>query len=111
MENELFYVGIKEPTEIRKELLTGSKTIIDSLKRYEKYKNIKENKLQYILQLKRVFDELLVLNKKLRTKLPQVPIKKTPEITKPTQTKLAKTNIDLLEEELSKIEERLSGLE
>ncbi len=117
MEDQLFFVGIKDPIELRKELLTSSKNLIDSLRRYEAYKNVKEEKLQYIMELKRVFDELLVLNKKIRGKLPQMPIR-TPKVERemPSQksgkpTKLSKSKIDVLEEELGKIEERLGGLE
>ena len=117
MEDELFFVGIRDPVELRKELLTSSKNLIDSLRRYETFKDMKEEKLQHILQLKRVFDELLVLNRKLRGHLPRVPIKtpivareeKTPKM--PKIKTAAKNKIDVLEQELSKIEERLGSLE
>jgi len=119
MEDELFFVGIRDPIEMRKELLTSSKNLIDSLKRYEAYRSVKEEKQQHILELKHVFDELLVLNRKLRGKLPRTPLKaptvereerqraKTVKIT----TKPAQSKVDVLEEELARIEERLGGLE
>jgi len=118
MEEELFFVGIRDPIELRKELLTSSKNLIDSLRRHEAYKDIKQDKEQRILELKRIFDELLVLNRKLRNHLPRTPLK-APTVTreekpikgKPVQVKLAKGKIDILEEELAKIEERLGGLE
>ena len=122
MEDELFYVGIRDPVELRKELLTSSKELIDALRRYEQYKDIKEQKLQFTIELKRVFDELLVLNKKLRGKLPRVPIK-TPTVTRAEETqttkktsskstiKYTKSKIDVLEDELAKIEERLGSLD
>ena len=117
MEDELFFVGIRDPIELRKELLTSSKNLIDSLKRYEAYKDVKEEKLLHIMELKRVFDELLVLNKKLRNKLPHIPVKAAPTLTRemPAQKgkpmKMVKGKIDVLEEELAKIEERLGSLE
>ena len=119
MEDELFFVGIRDPIEMRKELLTSSKNLIDSLKRYEAYKSVKEEKQQHILGLKRVFDELLVLNRKLRGKLPRTPLKAptvTREEKRPTARtakpmKAAQNKIDVLEEELARIEERLGGLE
>ena len=120
MEEELFFVGIRDPVEIRKELLTSSKNLIDSLKRYEAFKDFKEEKLMRILELKRIFDELLVLNRKLRGHLPRIPIK-VPPVTIETEErpmprmgksiKMSKSKIDVLEEELSRIEERLGGLE
>ncbi len=117
MEDELFFVGIRDPIELRKELLTSSKNLIDSLRRYEAYKDVKEEKLQNIMDLKRVFDELLVLNKKLRNKLPHIPVKATPTLaremppSKGKPVKLSRDKIDVLEDELAKIEERLGSLE
>ncbi|MBW2970182.1 hypothetical protein KY309_03180 [Candidatus Woesearchaeota archaeon] len=118
MEEELFFVGIRDPVEIRKELLTSSKNLIDSLKRYEQYKDIKEEKLQRITELKRIFDEIMVLNKKLRNHMPKTPLRapstkteKTTKASKSKPTKFGKTKIDVLEQELAKIEERLGGLE
>jgi len=118
MADELFYVGIRDPVEIRKELLTSSKNVIDSLRRYERYHELKEMKLQHVMRLKRVFDELLVLNKKLRGKLPKVPIR-MPTIENgaersmkaPTRKAPSHTKLDVLEDELSKIEQRLGSLE
>ena len=125
MEEELFFVGIRDPIELRKELLTSSKNLIDSLRRYEAFKDIKEEKLQHVLELKHVFDELLVLNRKLRNNLPRIPIKTPPALKelqqmregpKPVKiagktAKIGKNKIDVLEEELAKIEERLGSLE
>ncbi len=116
MDDELFYVGIRDPIEMRKELLTSSKNLIDSLRRYEMYKNVKEEKLRYIMELKHVFDELMVLNKKLRGKMPRTPIKVPTAITREKEppkkaTKISSTKIDVLEQELAKIEERLGSLE
>ncbi len=124
MEEELFFVGIRDPIEMRKELLTCSKDLIDSLRRYEQYKDVKEQKLQNIMELKRVFDELLVLNKKMRNHLPRTPLRAPPAIRemareerrpvakgKQTPIKFTRSKIDVLEEELSKIEQRLGSLE
>jgi polyhydroxyalkanoate synthesis regulator phasin len=124
MEEELFFVGIRDPIELRKELLTSSKNLIDSLRRYEAFKDLKEEKLQNVLELKHVFDELLVLNRKLRNHLPRIPVK-VPTALKEMQqmregpkpkvvgkpAKIGKNKIDVLEEELAKIEERLGSLE
>jgi hypothetical protein len=122
MEEELFFVGIRDPIELRKELLTSSKNLIDSLRRYEAFKDLKEEKLQHIIELKRVFDELLVLNRKVRNHLPRIPVK-VPTLnemqreTRPASkasgkaVKMARNKIDVLEQELAKIEERLGSLD
>ncbi|VVB81635.1 Uncharacterised protein [uncultured archaeon] len=119
MEEELFFVGIKDPIELRKELLTSSKNLIDSLRKFEQYTEIKQEKQANILELKRVFDELMVLNKKIRNHLPKTPLKAPPVIkevheekhAKGKPTKFAENKVDVLEQELAKIEERLGGLE
>ena len=120
MEEETFFVGIPDHVEVRKELLTSSKNLLDSLKRHETYVRIKNDKLRAMVDLKRVFDELLLLNKKLRGRLPKVPVKipaeapvETPELKefRPHIERAAKSKLDVLEEELAKVEQRLSSLE
>lgn len=124
MDEELFYVGIPDATGVRKELLTSSKNLLDSLKKYDLYQRVKMDKVRVIADLKRVFDELLLLNKKLRSKMPKVPVKvpdvglpgreeppsrelRTRELSKP----VSKSKLDILEEELAKIESRLGSLD
>ena len=117
MNDELFYVGIQEPTELRKEALHSCRKILDSLKRYETYQKLSAMKTEHVLDFKRVFDELLVLNKKLKNKLPQQEIKDMPvQITDQYHEHKKHhhkhhAQIDLLERELSKVEEKLKGLE
>ncbi len=117
MEENLFYVGIQDPVELRKELLLSSKNLIDSLKRYESYQSVRSEKLQFVLELKHVFDELLVLNKKLRAKLPKVPVKQPAlkrELPKPKKTEMkgaSRSKLQLLEDELAQVEKRLGSLE
>lgn len=116
MEQDVFYVGVSDPAGLRRDCLLGGKALLDILKRYEVSKELRENKLEYIYELKRVFDEILVLNRKLRTKLPKVP--EAPAIDdkeRPAAKKLPKkapvrTHMDILEDELAKIEERLEAL-
>ena len=117
MEEDVFYVGVKDPSGLRKDCLLGSKMLLDILKRYEITRDLRTNKNEYMVELKRVFDEILVLNRKLRTKLPKVP--DTPvldDAPKPAKkiakkpTEKIRTHMDILEDELAKIEERLEGL-
>ncbi len=114
--NEPFFVGILEPVEVRKELLTSSRQLVNSLRKYEDYKHSRDEKLRYIIDLKRVFDELLVLNRKLRSRLPRTI--GSPHISsrqkthsKPAQKTTPSAKADLLERELSRIEERLGSIE
>jgi len=104
-------------------VLMSTKDILDALKRYEQYKMIRTEKLKVLGELKHVADQLLVLNRKLRSKMPKSPVK-IPDfhvgmregegkiITGPTpMTARPKSKLDVLQEELEKIEARLGALE
>jgi len=122
-ESEVFYVGIQTPAEIRKDILMSAKSTITSLKRYEQFRILRDEKLSQIVQLKKVLDELASLNRKFRSALPKTGVrpefpakKEEPErvirkevARKPEAPK--RTKMDVLEEELAKIESRLSSLE
>ena len=112
---EEYFVGIRDPIEVRKELLLGSKDLITSLKKYDNFTHVREEKQKYIEQLKRIIDELLVLNKRLRTHLPKTPLKGPIEAKKvvkaPKRERTPKDKVELLERELSRVESRLKALE
>lgn len=111
---DLFYVGIGGPVDIRKDLLTSSKVLLGGLKRYEDYQQLRDKKFELLGDLKRVFDELLVLNRKFRSKLPRIPEEKPqPERRKvaPKKEHPVKSHLDVLEDELRKIEKRLESLQ
>ena len=72
--SEEFYVGIKGAARVRRDLLTSSRSILDWLRNYEAYRRVREEKLNHIIKLKHIADEIVVLNKKLRRHLPKVPI-------------------------------------
>lgn len=114
MEDSVFYVGVEDPVELRRDILHSSKSLIDGLRRYETYKQIREEKLSATIELKRVFDELLVLNRKLRSKLPKIPSEKPQPVEKVMKKAVKKPvkrdHMDLLEEELANIEKRLESL-
>lgn len=117
MDDTLFFVGVKDPVEVRKELLLGSKNILNSLKRYEQFVQLKEEKVRVSLELQRVFDEILVLNKKLRNHLPKVPVSGASEeplkeeLRKQESKTIPKAKLDLLDDELARVERRLNSLE
>jgi hypothetical protein len=115
---QTFFVGIKDPVRARRDLLTSSKGILDSLKKYDDFASARDEKQKYIVELKRVIDELIVLDKKVRGHLPATPLKvsglEKPKIKKGKKEEaipLARSKLDLLEQELSKVESRLNALE
>jgi len=122
MSKDKFFVGIKNPINTRRLLLNSSKDLLDALKDYENFENLKQEKAKYIIELKRILDEVTVLNRKLKTHLPKTPLQAPPKYarvartrkeTPSKRTKMAKvaTKVDLLESELAKVEDRLKGLQ
>ena len=70
MANE-FYVGIKEPKQLRKMLLTGSKNILEVLKNSQELTDLRKEKLFVIDVLNQELAELNLLLEKLNEKLPK----------------------------------------
>lgn len=67
---DVLYVGVREPTEIRRNLLESARETIHFLQRYEKLKAIRERKFQAILQLDNEMKELKSLVGKLKKSFP-----------------------------------------
>ena len=42
--NELFFVEVKEPTEVRRNILEVLKEIVEVLKRFENFKHLRQEK-------------------------------------------------------------------
>lgn len=76
-----FYVGIADAKTIRKELLLSSKEVLTALKGYEVLKEIRRAKIEAYFELRTVMEELMILNRKLRSVLPKTSLK--PMIQKP----------------------------
>lgn len=128
-ETQQLFVEIREPSVTRRDVLLATKDVLDSLKKYEEYSSIKVEKQKTWDSLKRVMNELLVLNRKLRSAIPKAPVpnttlyarttdvdsrlarEKEEFITGLTPSARPKSKLDILQEELSKIESRLSSLE
>ena len=110
------FVGIKDVNEIRRNILATSKETLHILQSHEQYKHLRTQKLQQTVKLYKILAEITALNKKIKTMLPKIAIEEqgpsetSIETADQTILKPAKTKIDLLEEELDVIEQRLSAL-
>jgi len=125
-EQDLLFVELKEPSATRRDVLMSTKDVLDILKRYEEYRLVSQEKQRTLEELKRVVDSLQALNRRLRSKMPKPPIsipevrelvarereEKDESISGP-QPAMArpKSKLDILQEELEKIESRLGALE
>ncbi|MBD3361613.1 hypothetical protein GF358_02350 [Candidatus Woesearchaeota archaeon] len=112
---EPLFIGVRDPVFVRRSILLSSKDLIDSLKKFEGLVDLRLRKENYVVEFKRVVDELLVLNRKLRSHLPKTQLreKEVPVKTKvePKPLPSHKSHLDLLEEELSKVEAKLDALD
>ncbi|HLD88908.1 MAG TPA: hypothetical protein VI894_01750 [Candidatus Nanoarchaeia archaeon] len=130
-DEDLFYVGIKEGTELRRSILESSKDAIQTLQRLERLKEVKTKKQSKIHELKELIREINKLNSRLKLDLPKTKmmeespkkekverreeridplqeIKETGEIKE--IKKAGKNEIEKLGEELRMIEEKLGKL-
>ena len=113
MADDIFYVGIKEPIEVRRLLLECSKQILQSLQDYENLSEIREEKIKKMIQLRNIIKEIYSLNSELNRALPKAQLRASqeekPELEK-TPIVDRKKELDSFEEELKKIEEKLNSL-
>lgn len=103
-----FYVGIPDADNIRKDLLGSSKAIIRSLKRYNNYKHIKEEKLSLMYEFIATIKNIDASLSKISEGLPEEPQLSKKNI-KETSNKPKRIE-ELFEQKLEEIEKRLSAL-
>ncbi len=132
---EVYYVGIKDPIEIRRSLLESSKEIVQYLQRAERFKATRTEKAEQIARLKAIMHEITSLVRKVKTALPKTKIRarmhkheekvlkeelieKEMEISKekgkiitPEEKPKAMSEIEKLESELGEIESRLTKMD
>jgi|SRR3989344_1117113 len=69
-EHGVFYMGVRDPIDVRRNLLENAREAIHFLKRYEKLKSLRTEKMQAILKLDTEVKELRALMTKLRKVFP-----------------------------------------
>lgn len=82
-EDEVFYVGLHNPAEIRRNLLEASRDVVQFLQRNEKIKEIRKEKVLAIQQLRTELHQLRLLVNKLKKMLPKTNLKLPKEPTPP----------------------------
>ena len=129
--NELFFVQVKEPNEVRRNILEILKEIVEVLQRFEKFKRIRHEKIEKINHLRVLIRQANKMLSDLRLKLPQtnlraVAVREAPRLPKKAHHKAKKaktaqektekvpkkemTELEKLESELSAIESKLKSL-
>lgn len=124
-EKEAFYVGIHEPSEFRKELLSSCKDAIVMLKRYEIHRERRKLKAELQAELTKKLKEINFLSVKLKGLFPEHKLREIPGFKHhpkkkeqlavqgtPKQQSKARdkhlSEIDRLERELQNIERKMS---
>jgi hypothetical protein len=110
MEDNSFYVRIFEPTEFRKNLLLSSRVLLETLKKSESINEIRNEKLRNVGELKKIIEEVVLLNRKITTAMPKTKFRQTPFKKLSTMTSSKRANLNMLESELGKIESKLGRL-
>jgi len=70
-ENDIFFVGIKDPVEIRRSILESLKGTVEDLQRFERFRAIREEKAGAVIVLKSQVRELVRMTNKLRAEIPK----------------------------------------
>ncbi len=131
-EDEIYYVGIVQPLEVRRNILETSKELLLFMQRYEKYKEVRNEKRQAVALLKAQMRDLGGMVSDLKAVLPQTALraeerfltKMIPPPPLPSSVFMEKTlvekkvpepvktmsDIEKLEVELAEIEGRLKDL-
>ena len=129
-EDNSFYVGLKDPNTVRKEILISSKEIIGLLKKYDHINEIRTKKIEKITELNKVIADIKKLTNTFRSKLPATKLKgekakpekknissakkksriRTKKSTSEDLKKDDSTEVKALERELSEIESRLAKM-
>lgn len=118
-EKEIFYVGIKDPRELRRALLESTKDVVVFLKTYDNLKSLRLRKFDETAKLRLILEELSRLVAKLQRELPKTRLRLKPEELPKGKAKSAKqkkavkvpaSEVKKLEMELQDIEEKLKSL-
>jgi hypothetical protein len=126
---ELYYMGISNPIEVRRTILECARDMVHFLQLFEKFRIIREEKKEAIKILKKQIKDINGLTNQLKTALPKVSVraaetkkekleikhepldqKETAEAPRKEMPDLTVDDIEALEKELREIEEKLNFL-
>ena len=128
---DILFVEIREPSEVRRNILESLKNIVETLQRFEKFKHLRKEKIHSINKLSNDLKRINKMFSDLKNAIPETKLReikaksilKEEEKEKPKKKKHGKwhkgaeerqkplTEVDRLESELGAIEEKLRGLQ
>ena len=120
---DIFFVEVKEPEEVRRNILESLKEIVESLQRFEKFKETRKDKFDNINKLRKIVKDTNKLVLDLKKSFPEAKIRTVREISKSAERKKTivrkkkevverkpMTELQKLESELGEIEGKLESL-
>lgn len=127
---EPIFAGVRNPADVRRNLLEASRAIVETLRRYEGIRAVREKKLVLTHKIREEIKEVYKLVYRLRASLPTVifkplyvknehiPAQKAVKKEKPAvikaaaiaQPKKPRNELDRLEAELAEIESKLNSI-
>lgn len=127
---ELFFVEVKEPGEVRRNILEILKDILETLRRFEKFRRIRHEKIENMHNLRSLLKDANKMLGSLKSRLPQTNLRAVVKEAQgqPTQPKAShkkrkkgknaaektqqkgETELEKLESQLSAIESKLKSL-
>ncbi|MFH1133990.1 MAG: hypothetical protein V1735_05870 [Nanoarchaeota archaeon] len=127
---DTLFIGIRDPQEVRRDILESTRSLIMMLKRFDEQKKLHEEKLQKLNELKALSREVDRLTVKLRVQLPKTKIamileekkridRMIPHMEKKSAKKSRATKAPMLEEplpvqhkgEITQLEAELADIE
>ena len=108
MEKGNFYVCVKDPADLRNEILDSSKSVLKSLQILEDFKILKEKKQAYLAKLGEVVEQLEALSKQMNEILPEYNEDEVPAKSK--NGKKVTMSVKELNKEIKDVEKKISEL-
>ena len=128
---DILFVEIREPSEVRRNILESLKNIVETLQRFEKFKHLRKEKIHSINKLSNDLKRINKMFSDLKNAIPETKLReikaksilKEEEKEKPKKKKHSRrhkdaeekqrplTEVERLESELGAIEEKLKGLQ
>ena len=109
---EVFYVGLSNSREMRRDILESMKESIIILRTSDRMKSKRAEKVEKILELKKVISDIDSLIGRIKRRLPKarsrLAVAELP--SKPVKETPKKSDIEKLEEDLAAIEDKLGRL-
>ena len=117
--DNVFFVGVREPVEVRKEILGCAKDVIGNLRAFERFKDVRKSKVDQSAKLKKNIDEIILLTNRLKNKLPKSQLRALAKIQEPElgiaiaeerPRRKSSSALDKLDQELAVLEGKLGQL-